>query len=115
VAICSSFGKTSAFQLLKERWEKDVVVIPKSPFPRFTPGEDWGMDAWIVLLGNRLAAYSVGAPLSPDTYGIYLEVTDLTVKGIVRLYNSPTSAGRLEPYLYVNTGECGRSATAGGV
>jgi hypothetical protein len=62
------------------------------------------MDAWVVILEDRLAAYSVGAPLSPNTYGVYLEVTDLTVKGLSAYIF--TSIGRqVESYHLLNAGD----------
>jgi len=87
-----------------EMGEKMLLSSQKAHFHALHRGEDWGMDAWIVLLGNRLAAYLVGAPLSPDTYGIYLEVTDLTVKGL-SAYIFANICRQVEPYLYLNSGD----------
>ena len=62
-----------------------IQTSQKAHFRAIHQGEDWGMDAWVVLIENRIAAYTVGAALNPTTYGIYMEVTDLTI-GIVGLY-----------------------------
>jgi hypothetical protein len=62
------------------------------------------MDAWVVLLENRLAAYSVGAALGTDTYGIYLEVTDLTVKGL-SAYIFTNICRQVESYAWINAGD----------
>jgi hypothetical protein len=67
-------------------------------------GEDWGMDAWVALVEGRLAAYSVGAALSPDSYGVYLEVTDLTVKGL-SAYIFANVCRQVESYPFINTGD----------
>lgn len=87
-----------------EMGEKMLLSSQKAHFRALHQGEDWGMDAWVVLLENRLAAYSVGAALSPDTYGIYLEVTDLTVKGL-SAYIFTNICRQLESYAWINTGD----------
>ncbi len=62
--------------------ERMLLASQKAHFRLLHQGEDWGAEAWVVFLGDRLAAYTVGLPLSDSTYGIVLEVTDLTVKGL---------------------------------
>ena len=84
--------------------EKMLVSAQKAHFRALHQGEDWGMDTWVVLLENRLAAYSAGASLSPDTYGIFLEVTDLTVKGL-SAYIFANICRQVEPYTLINTGD----------
>lgn len=87
-----------------EMGEKMLLSSQKAHFRALHQGEDWGMDAWVVLLGNRLAAYSAGAALGPETYGVYLEVTDLTVKGL-SAYIFANICRQLGPYTYINTGD----------
>ena len=87
-----------------EMGEKMILSSQKAHFRALHQGEDWGMDAWVVVLENRLAAYSVGASLSPDTYGIYLEVTDLTIKGL-SAYIFANICRQVEPHLYINAGD----------
>ncbi|HJT25690.1 MAG TPA: phosphatidylglycerol lysyltransferase domain-containing protein [bacterium] len=87
-----------------EMGEKMLLSSQKAHFRALHQGEDWGMDAWVTVLENRLAAYSVGASLSPDTYGIYLEVTDLTVKGL-SAYIFANICRQVEPYSYINAGD----------
>ncbi len=87
-----------------EMGEKMLLSSQKSHFRALHQGEDWGMDAWVVLLGNRLAAYSVGAALGPETYGIYLEVTDLTVKGL-SAYIFTNICRQVESYAWINAGD----------
>lgn len=41
----------------------------------------WGLQAWVLEVDRRLAAYSVVGPLSEDTLGVWAEVSDLTVRG----------------------------------
>lgn len=81
-----------------------LLAAQKAHFRALHQGEDWGMDAWVVLLENRLAAYSAGAPLSAEAYGVYLEVTDLTVKGL-SAYIFTNLCRQVEPYALINTGD----------
>jgi len=62
--------------------EKMILSSQKAHFRALLEGESMGMDIWVVLLKDRIAAYSAGVPLNPETYGVFLEVTDLTVKGL---------------------------------
>ena len=84
--------------------EKMLLSSQKAHFRALHEGEDWGMDAWVVMLGNRLAAYSAGCALAPDTYGIYLEVTDLTVKGL-SAYIFANVCRQMESFIFINTGD----------
>jgi len=84
--------------------EKMLLSSQKAHFRALHQGGDWGLDAWVVLLGARLAAYSVGAPLGSDTYGINLEVTDLTVKGL-SAYIFTNICRQVEPYAWINAGD----------
>ncbi len=97
--------KDQRLSILKgEMGERMLYSSQKAHFRALHQGEDWAMDAWVVVLENRLAAYSVGAALFPDTYGIYLEVTDLTVKGL-SAYIFANICRQLEPYLFINAGD----------
>ena len=97
--------KTQRLPALKgEMGEKMLLASQKAHFRALHQGEDWGMDAWVVILENRLAAYCVGAALSPQTYGIYMEVTDLTVKGL-SAYIFASVCRQLESYAVINTGD----------
>lgn len=87
-----------------EMGEKMLLSSQKAHFRALHQGEDWGMDTWVVILENRLAAYSVGASLSPETYGVYLEVTDLTVKGL-SAYIFANLCRQVEPHLFINAGD----------
>ena len=87
-----------------EMGEKMLLSSQKAHFRALHQGEDWGMDAWVVILENRLAAYSVGTPLSPDIYGVYLEVTDLTVKGL-SAYIFANICRQMESFDLINTGD----------
>ena len=84
--------------------EKMLLSSQKAHFRALQQGEDWGMDAWVVILEDRLAAYSVGASLSPETYGVYLEATDLTVKGL-SAYIFANLCRQVEPHLFINAGD----------
>ncbi len=84
--------------------EKMLLSSQKAHFRALHEGDDWGMDAWVVILGNRLAAYSVGASLDPGTYGIYMEVTDLTVKGL-SAYIFTNICRQVESYTWINSGD----------
>src|SRR5208282_844411 len=84
--------------------EKMILSAQKAHLRTFLHGEDWGMSAWVVFLGKRLAAYTVGAPLSRNTFGVFLEVTDLTVKGL-SAYIFSTLCRQWEGYGFVNTGD----------
>ncbi|HET9869118.1 MAG TPA: hypothetical protein VFR02_01295 [bacterium] len=67
-------------------------------------GEAWGLKAWVVLLGGRLAAYTVGGALDADTFGVHLEVADLTVRGL-SAYIFRNLCRQMEPYAFINTGD----------
>jgi hypothetical protein len=41
----------------------------------------WGLEAWVLEVDRRLAAYSVVGPLDGDTLGVFAEVSDLTARG----------------------------------
>jgi hypothetical protein len=97
--------KSQRLPLLKgELGEKMLLSSQKAHLQVLLQGEDWGMDAWVVVLENRLSAYSVGAPLDPATYGLFLEVTDLTVKGL-SAYIFTNICRQVEPYSLINTGD----------
>jgi len=76
----------------------------KAHFRALHEGEDWGMQAWVTLVDGRLAAYTAGAALSPGTYGIFLEVADLTIKGL-SAYIFANVCRQLEAYPIINTGD----------
>jgi len=87
-----------------EMGETMILSSQKAHFRALREGENWGMDAWIVMLGNHLAAYSAGSALSSDTYGVYLEVTDLTVKGL-SAYIFASICRQMESFTFINTGD----------
>jgi len=45
-------------------------------------GAGWGIRGWVTEVDGAIAGYTFGAPLSPEVFGVYVEVTDLTVKGL---------------------------------
>jgi hypothetical protein len=67
-------------------------------------GETWGLSTWVVFRGERLVAYTAAAPLQRDTLGVFLEVADLTLKGL-SAYVFSTLCRQWEGYAYVNTGD----------
>jgi hypothetical protein len=87
-----------------EMGAKMIQSSQKAHFQALHQGEDWGMDAWVVLVNRRIAAYTDGAALNQATYGIYLEVTDLTVKGL-SAYIFVNVCRQLEAYPFINTGD----------
>ncbi len=84
--------------------EKMIHSAQKAHLRTLLQGDSWGMSAWVVLLENRLAAYTAGAPLNKETFGIFLEVTDLHIKGLPA-YIFSTLCRQLEGYSFVNTGD----------
>ena len=87
-----------------EMGEKMIQSSQKTHFRALHQGENWGMDAWVVLVNQRIAAYTIGAALNQTTYGIYLEVTDLTIKGL-SAYIFANVCRQLESYPFINTGD----------
>lgn len=87
-----------------EMGEKMLLSSQKAHFRALRQGADWGMDSWVVLVDGRLAAYTVGAPFSPEVYGIYLEVADLTVKGL-SAYIFANVCRQVETFPLVNAGD----------
>jgi hypothetical protein len=87
-----------------EMGERMLMSSQKAHFRALREGENWGLKAWVVLLGNRLAAYTVGAPLDDNTFGVYLEVADLTVKGL-SAYIFHNLCRQMEAYPFINTGD----------
>jgi hypothetical protein len=84
--------------------ERMLVASQKAHLRALLEGEDWGMDAWVVMLGDRLCAYSLGAALNRDTYGVYIEVTDLTIKGL-SAYIFANICRQVEAYPLINAGD----------
>jgi hypothetical protein len=84
--------------------EKMLLSSQKAHRRAFAQGADWGMDGWVVFLENRLAAYLMGAALNPSTYGLFLEVTDLTVKGL-SAYIFANACRQVEAFSLINTGD----------
>lgn len=84
--------------------EKMILSAQKAHLRALLQGEGWGMSAWVVFLGNRLAAYILGAPLNGETFGVFLEVADLAAKGL-STYIFTTLCRQLEGYAYVNAGD----------
>jgi hypothetical protein len=87
-----------------EMGEKMLLASQRAHFRALRQGEAWGLKAWVVLLGNRLAAYTVGAPLDDGTFGVYLEVADLTIKGL-SAYIFQNLCRQMESYAFINTGD----------
>jgi hypothetical protein len=83
---------------------KMLLSSQKAHFRVLREGADWGMDAWVVLVDGRLGAYTAGAPLDGRTYGLFLEVADLTVKGL-SAYIFASVCRRLEAFDRINTGD----------
>jgi hypothetical protein len=84
--------------------ESMIRSAQKAHLRALLQGEDWGMDTWVVLAGDRLVGYTIGAALNPGVYGIYIEVTDLTVKGL-SAYIFTNVCRQLEAYPSINAGD----------
>jgi hypothetical protein len=84
--------------------EKMIQSSQKAHLRALLQGEDWGLDAWVVLVGSRLAGYTVGGVVNSSTYGIYLEVADLTVKGL-SAYIFTNVCRQVEAYPFINAGD----------
>jgi len=76
----------------------------KAHFRALHEGEEGGLAAWVVLVDGRLAAYTAGSQLAPDTYGIHLEVADLTIKGL-SAYIFANVCRQLEGFPLINAGD----------
>ncbi len=87
-----------------EMGEKMILSSQKAHLRALTQGEDWGLDAWVVLIGQKLVAYTLGGSVNPTTYGIYMEVTDLTVKGL-SAYIFTNICRQVEAYPLINAGD----------
>jgi hypothetical protein len=99
------FWKSQRLPAFKgEMGERMLMSSQKAHFRTLREGENWGLKAWVVLLGSRLAAYTVGAPLDDNTFGVYLEVADLTVKGL-SAYIFHNLCRQMESYPFINTGD----------
>jgi hypothetical protein len=84
--------------------EKMILASQKAHLRALVQGMDWGMDGWVVKTGDRLAAYSLGASLGNGTYGVFLEVADLTIKGL-SAYIFNNICRQVEGHSKVNTGD----------
>ena len=84
--------------------EKMLLASQKAHLRALTQGEAWGLKAWVVLLGGRLAAYTLGGALDAGTFGVYLEVADLTIKGL-SAYIFQNLCRQMESYAFINTGD----------
>jgi hypothetical protein len=84
--------------------EKMLLASQKAHLRALTQGEGWGLKAWVVLLGGRLSAYTMGGALDEGTFGVYLEVADLTIKGL-SAYIFQNLCRQMESYAFINTGD----------
>ncbi|HVZ79423.1 MAG TPA: phosphatidylglycerol lysyltransferase domain-containing protein [bacterium] len=84
--------------------EKMILASQKAHLRALVQGMDWGMDGWVVLTGDRLSAYSFGASLGNGTYGVFLEVSDLTVKGLSS-YIFSNLCRQVEGHARINSGD----------
>lgn len=84
--------------------EKMILASQKAHLRALVQGMDWGMDGWVVKTGDRLAAYSLGASLGDGTYGVFLEVADLTVKGL-SAYIFSNICRQVPDHFRINTGD----------
>lgn len=84
--------------------EKMILSSQKAHYQALIHNDTWNISVWVVLVGNRLSAYTAGTPLNPDTYGVLLEVSDLEIKGLSS-YVFSTLCRQLKGYTYVNTGD----------
>lgn len=97
--------KTQRLPALKgEMGERMILASQKAHLRVLVQGEDWGMTGWVVKAGDRLAAYSWGATLGNGTFGVFLEVADLTVKGL-SAYIFTNLCRQVEDHPWVNTGD----------
>jgi len=87
-----------------EMGEKMLLASQRAHFRALKQGEAWGLKAWVVFIEKRLAAYTVGAPLDDGTFGVYLEVADLTIKGL-SAYIFQNLCRQMDSYAFVNTGD----------
>lgn len=84
--------------------EKMLLASQRAHLRALTQGESWGLKAWVVWLGDRLAAYTLGGPLDENTFGVYLEVADLTIKGL-SAYIFQNLCRQMDAYAFINSGD----------
>jgi hypothetical protein len=84
--------------------EAMLLASQKVHFRALREGGGWGLSAWVALVDGRLAAYTVGSALSPDTFGIHLEVADLTAKGL-SAYIFANVCHQSEGFSLINAGD----------
>jgi hypothetical protein len=87
-----------------EMGEKMILSSQKAHLRALTQGADWGLDAWVVFVGQKLAGYTLGGSINNTTYGTYIEVTDLTVKGL-SAYIFTNVCRQVEAYSLINAGD----------
>lgn len=84
--------------------ERMIRSAQKAHLRTLLQGEAWGLSPWVVFSGGRMAAYTVAGPLQRDTLGVFLEVTDLSLKGL-SAYVFSTLCRQWEGFTFVNTGD----------
>lgn len=67
-------------------------------------GSSWGLSGWVVEVEGQVLAYTFGQPLAQDTFGVLLEVADLSVKGLSAYVFSRLCAS-IPSYPFVNGGD----------
>lgn len=67
--------------------------------------EALGLTGAIIRSGNNLAAFTFGAPISQETFGVHYEKADIHIDGIYSAINQLFAANLPEQYIYLNREE----------
>ncbi len=76
----------------------DSLVSLKEAFANYA---NLGFQGWIVKINKKVKGFTLGFPLSADTFCVLYEITDLSVKGLAQ-FIFRAFAEELKGYKYIN-------------
>jgi uncharacterized protein len=78
--------------------EAEFMAMEKA-FDHF---EELGLEGLALMVGSRMAAFSVFSPLNHDTYNVQFEKSDFTYKGAAQVINQQTALFLQDRCRYIN-------------
>lgn len=67
--------------------------------------EELGLSGAVILVEGQIAAFTFGAPVTQDTFGVHFEKADIHTDGAYSIINQEFAAHLPEQYIYLNREE----------
>ncbi|MEG2790250.1 MAG: phosphatidylglycerol lysyltransferase domain-containing protein [Odoribacter sp.] len=67
--------------------------------------KELGLSGAVIYTNGKLAAFTFGAPINHDTFGVHYEKADITIDGAYNIINQEFATHLPEQYIYLNREE----------